>query len=172
MRATATTGAAITGHQSDDTASLNIGALRRGRPKHDYSAREPSRLLSRFAWRFTAQTCRTDDIDVVDNLFDVLNVSHQFLKDLLEIKAGDAAAKDQPTFREAPTDVLENGSIGAFIDPTANRFVNRAVGGPWFDVRVCFPVCRHCVSFTDRVVLSVGLRAMEGCSGRPILAVA
>ena len=30
MRATAPTGAAITGHQSDDTASFDLGALRRG----------------------------------------------------------------------------------------------------------------------------------------------
>ena len=54
------------------------------------------------------------NIDVVDNLFDVLNVSHQFPKDLLEIKAWDATAKGQPTFRDAPTDVLENRPTRAF----------------------------------------------------------
>ena len=81
---------------------------------------EPSRRLSRFVGRFTAQTYRTDDIDVVDDLFDLVNVSHQFLKDLLEIKGGDAAAKGQSTFRVAPTDVLENESIRTFIDPAAS----------------------------------------------------
>ena len=133
---------------------------------------EPSRRLSRLVGRFTAQTYRTDDIDVVDDLFDLVNVSHQFLKDLFEIKGGDAAAKGQSTFRVAPTDVLENEPIRTFIDPAANRSMNMAVGGPWFDGRVCFHVCRHCVFFTDRVVSSVGLCAMDGRSGRPILAVA
>ena len=133
---------------------------------------EPSRRLSRFVGRFTAQTYRTDDIDVVDDLFDLVNVSHQFLKDLLEIKARDAAAKGQPAVHVAPTDVLENESMRTFIDPTANRYVNMAVGGPWFDGRNSFDVCRHCVFFTDRVVLSVGMCATDGCSGRPILAVA
>jgi hypothetical protein len=64
---------------------------------------------------------------VVGDLFDLVDASHQFLKDLLQVEAGYNAVKRQATLRVAPTHAIENESIRALLDPAADCFVNLVV---------------------------------------------